>query len=146
MTIISSLAPEDQVLALAIEQRCHAFPWSAATFAGNQGERYLNYRIDADGKMAGFAITQIVLDEASLFNIAVDPDFQRRGYARQLLEHLINELAARGVLTLWLEVRESNLPAIALYEQLGFNQVSRRPRYYPTATGREDALLMALVL
>lgn len=96
--------------------------------------------------MAGFAITQIVLDEASLFNIAVDPDFQRRGYARQLLEHLINELAARGVLTLWLEVRESNLPAIALYEQLGFNQVSRRPRYYPTATGREDALLMALVL
>ncbi|MBS0892842.1 ribosomal protein S18-alanine N-acetyltransferase [Tatumella sp. JGM130] len=146
MTVISSLAPEDQVLALAIEQRCHAFPWSAATFAGNQGERYLNYRIDADGKMAGFAITQIVLDEASLFNIAVDPDFQRRGYARQLLEHLINELAARGVLTLWLEVRESNLPAIALYEQLGFNQVSRRPRYYPTATGREDALLMALVL
>ncbi|MBS0855258.1 MULTISPECIES: ribosomal protein S18-alanine N-acetyltransferase [unclassified Tatumella] len=146
MTVISSLAPEDQVLALAIEQRCHAFPWSAATFAGNQGERYLNYRIDADGKMAGFAITQIVLDEASLFNIAVDPDFQRRGYARQLLEHLINELAARGVLTLWLEVRESNLSAIALYEQLGFNQVSRRPRYYPTATGREDALLMALVL
>ncbi|MBS0876811.1 MULTISPECIES: ribosomal protein S18-alanine N-acetyltransferase [unclassified Tatumella] len=146
MTVISSLAPEDQVLALAIEQRCHAFPWSAATFAGNQGERYLNYRIDADGKMAGFAITQIVLDEASLFNIAVDPDFQRRGYARQLLEHLINELAARGVLTLWLEVRESNLPAIALYEQLGFNQVSLRPRYYPTATGREDALLMALVL
>lgn len=146
MTVISSLASEDQVLALAIEQRCHAFPWSAATFAGNQGERYLNYRIDADGKMAGFAITQIVLDEASLFNIAVDPDFQRRGYARQLLEHLINELAARGVLTLWLEVRESNLPAIALYEQLGFNQVSRRPRYYPTATGREDALLMALVL
>ncbi|GAA0480225.1 ribosomal protein S18-alanine N-acetyltransferase [Tatumella punctata] len=146
MTVISSLAPEDQVLALAIEQRCHAFPWSAATFAGNQGERYLNYRIDADGKMAGFAITQIVLDEASLFNIAVDPDFQRRGYARQLLEHLINELAARGILTLWLEVRESNLPAIALYEQLGFNQVSRRPRYYPTATGREDALLMALVL
>lgn len=146
MTVISSLAPEDQTLALAIEQRCHAFPWSAATFAGNQGERYLNYRIDADGKMAGFAITQIVLDEASLFNIAVDPDFQRRGYARQLLEHLIDELAARGVLTLWLEVRESNLPAIALYEQLGFNQVSRRPRYYPTATGREDALLMALVL
>ncbi|WP_294912268.1 ribosomal protein S18-alanine N-acetyltransferase [Tatumella sp. UBA2305] len=146
MAVISFLAPEDQAQALAIEQRCHAFPWSAETFAGNQGERYLNYRIDADGKMAGFAITQIVLDEASLFNIAIDPDFQRQGLARRLLETLAEELAARGVLTLWLEVRESNLPAIALYEQLGFNQVSRRPRYYPTPTGREDALIMALVL
>ena len=146
MTVISFLAPEDQALALAIEQRSHAFPWSAETFAGNHGERYLNLRLDADGKMAGFAITQIVLDEASLFNIAVDPQFQRRGFGKQLLEHLVALLTERGVLTLWREVRESNAAAIALYEQMGFNQVSRRARYYPTATGREDALLMALVL
>lgn len=68
--------------------------------------------------MAAFAITQVVLDEASLFNIAVDPAFQRRGLGRQLLQHLIDELIKRDVLTLWLEVRASNLPAIALYEQL----------------------------
>ena len=73
-----------------------------------------------------------------------DPAFQRRGLGRQLLQHLIDELIKRDVLTLWLEVRASNLPAIALYEQLGFNQVSRRPNYYPTASGREDAILMAL--
>ncbi len=146
MTAISLLAPEDQAQALAIEQRSHAFPWSAETFAANNGERFLNFRLDADGKMAGFAITQIVLDEASLFNLAVDPEFQRRGFGRRLLEHLAAELTERGVLTLWLEVRESNLPAIALYEQLEFNQVSRRARYYPTATGREDAIIMALVL
>lgn len=146
MTVISLLTPEDQAQALAIEQRSHAFPWSASVFAGNTGERFLNLRLDCDGRMAGFAITQIVLDEASLFNIAIDPDFQRRGFGRQLLEHLIDALSERGVLTLWLEVRESNHPAIALYEQMGFNQVSRRTNYYPTASGREDALLMALVL
>lgn len=144
MTAISLLTPDDLAQAFAIECRSHAFPWSEKTFASNQGERFINLRLDVDGKMAAFAITQVVLDEASLFNIAVDPAFQRRGLGRQLLQHLIDELIKRDVLTLWLEVRVSNLPAIALYEQLGFNQVSRRPNYYPTASGREDAILMAL--
>lgn len=144
MTAISLLTPDDLAQAFAIECRSHAFPWSEKTFASNQGERFINLRLDVDGKMAAFAITQVVLDEASLFNIAVDPAFQRRGLGRQLLQHLIDELIKLDVLTLWLEVRASNLPAIALYEQLGFNQVSRRPNYYPTASGREDAILMAL--
>jgi len=144
MTAISLLTPDDLAQAYAIECRSHAFPWSEKTFASNQGERFINLRLDVDGKMAAFAITQVVLDEASLFNIAVDPAFQRRGLGRQLLQHLIDELIKRDVLTLWLEVRASNLPAIALYEHLGFNQVSRRPNYYPTASGREDAILMAL--
>ncbi|MFN2047747.1 ribosomal protein S18-alanine N-acetyltransferase [Pantoea agglomerans] len=144
MTAISLLTPDDLAQAFAIECRSHAFPWSEKTFASNQGERFINLRLDVDGQMAAFAITQVVLDEASLFNIAVDPALQRRGLGRQLLQHLIDELIKRDVLTLWLEVRASNLPAIALYEQLGFNQVSRRPNYYPTASGREDAILMAL--
>ncbi|MFT4269616.1 MAG: ribosomal protein S18-alanine N-acetyltransferase [Pantoea sp.] len=146
MTAISLVTPEDQPQLLAIERRSHAFPWSEQTFASNQGERFLNFRIEAEGRLVGFAITQVVLDEASLFNIAVDPDFQRRGYARQLLQHLIAELEKREVMTLWLEVRASNLAAIALYEQLEFHQVSRRPNYYPTASGREDAIIMALTL
>ncbi len=146
MTAISLLTPEDQPQLLAIERRAHAFPWSEQTFASNHGERFINLRLEAEGKIAGFAITQVVLDEASLFNIAVDPDFQRRGFARQLLQHLIAELEKRDVLTLWLEVRASNAPAIALYEQLDFHQVSVRPHYYPTASGREDAIIMALTL
>ncbi|ORM55652.1 ribosomal-protein-alanine N-acetyltransferase [Pantoea conspicua] len=146
MTAISFLTPDDRAQAFAIECRSHAFPWSEQTFARNQGERFLNLRLDVEGQMAGFAITQVVLDEASLFNIAVDPAWQRRGFGRQLLQHLIDELIKRDVLTLWLEVRASNLPAIALYQQLEFNQVSRRPNYYPTVSGREDAIIMALTL
>jgi ribosomal protein S18 acetylase RimI-like enzyme len=68
------------------------------------------------------------------------------GYARQLLQHLIAELETRDVMTMWLEVRASNHPAIALYEQLDFHQVIVRPNYYPTANGREDAIIMALTL
>ncbi|ELY4034475.1 ribosomal protein S18-alanine N-acetyltransferase [Cronobacter sakazakii] len=144
--MISLLQSADLPAAFAIEKRAHAFPWSEKTFASNQGERYLNLRLDVDGKMAAFAITQVVLDEATLFNIAVDPAFQRRGLGRALLEHLIEALEARDVLTLWLEVRVSNHAARALYESLGFNEATIRRNYYPTSDGREDAIIMALPL
>ncbi|QKJ85671.1 ribosomal-protein-alanine N-acetyltransferase [Paramixta manurensis] len=143
---ISLLTPNDIADAFAIEQRSHAFPWTEKTFASNQGERYLNYRLDKAGVMAAFAITQVVLDEATLFNLAVDPVWQRQGLGRCLLTHLIEQLRQREVLTLWLEVRASNRGAIALYEALDFNEVSLRRNYYPTASGREDAIIMALTL
>lgn len=144
MKTISSLTTTDLPRAYDIETRAHAFPWSEKTFATNQGERYLNLRLLVDDTMAAFAITQVVLDEATLFNIAVDPQWQRQGIGRMLLEHLISELEKRDVLTLWLEVRASNHAAIALYESLGFNEATIRRNYYPTATGREDAIIMAL--
>lgn len=146
MNRISSLNADGLAQAFAIEKRSHAFPWSEKTFASNQGERYVNLRLDVDGEMAAFAITQVVLDEATLFNIAVSPAFQRRGLGRQLLAHLIGELEQKQILTLWLEVRASNVAAIALYESLGFNEVTIRRNYYPTADGREDAIIMALPL
>ncbi|MCI1032549.1 MULTISPECIES: ribosomal protein S18-alanine N-acetyltransferase [Raoultella] len=146
MNTISTLNTADLPRAWQIETRAHAFPWSEQTFASNQGERYLNLRLAVDGEMAAFAITQIVLDEATLFNIAVDPSFQRRGLGRELLERVIDEVEKRGVATLWLEVRASNAAAIALYESLGFNEATIRRNYYPTADGREDALIMALPL
>ena len=146
MNQISLLTPHDLETAFAIEQRSHAFPWTEKTFSSNQGERYLNYQLTVGELMAGFAITQVVLDEATLFNLAVDPAFQRQGIGRELLEHVIVELESRGIQTLWLEVRASNRPAIALYEQLDFNEVSVRRNYYPTADGKEDAIIMALTL
>ncbi|MFU9137133.1 ribosomal protein S18-alanine N-acetyltransferase [Erwinia tasmaniensis] len=146
MNQISLLTPTDLERAFIIEQRAHAFPWSEKTFITNQGERYLNFRLDVAGQMAAFAIIQVVLDEATLFNLAVDPDFQRRGLGRELLQHAVAELESRGIQTLWLEVRASNRPAIALYASLDFNEVSVRRNYYPTANGKEDAIIMALTV
>ena len=146
MNTISTLSTTDLPRAVQIETRAHAFPWSEKTFASNQGERYLNLQLAVDGEMAAFAITQIVLDEATLFNIAVDPAHQRRGLGRELLEAVIDEVEKRGVATLWLEVRASNAAAIALYESLGFNEADVRRNYYPTANGHEDAIVMALPL
>ncbi|AJJ10587.1 ribosomal-protein-alanine acetyltransferase [Yersinia rohdei] len=144
MKQISILTPADLAAAYQIEQASHAFPWTEKTLASNQGERYLNYKLSVEEHMVGFAITQIVVDEATLFNLAIDPKYQRQGYGRLLLEHVIEQLAARNIFTLWLEVRASNARAIALYESLGFNEVSVRRNYYPSANGREDAIMMAL--
>ncbi|MGC6388381.1 ribosomal protein S18-alanine N-acetyltransferase [Ewingella sp. S1.OA.A_B6] len=146
MNSISILTPADLPRAFQIENASHAFPWTEKTFASNQGERYLNLKMMQGDEMAGFAITQVVLDEATLFNIAIDPAFQRHGLGRALLEEVIQQLELRDVVTLWLEVRASNSKAITLYESLGFNEVSVRRNYYPSAQGREDAIMMALIL
>lgn len=146
MNQISPLTAPDLPRTLLIEQASHAVPWTENTLYSNQGERYLNLKLTHDDIMVAFAITQVVLDEATLFNIAVHPDHQRHGYGRQLLEHLIQQLEQRDVFTLWLEVRASNARAIALYEDMGFNEVSVRRNYYPAPGGREDAIIMALPL
>ncbi|AWK14022.1 ribosomal protein S18-alanine N-acetyltransferase [Candidatus Fukatsuia symbiotica] len=144
MKQISILTPADLAHAYQIEQTSHAFPWTEKIFTSNQGKLYLNYKLSIDHRIVGFVITQKVRDEATLFNIAIDPQHQRRGYGRLLLEYLLEQLMVHSVITVWLEVRESNVGAIALYENLGFNQVSLRHNYYPCAHGREHAVIMAL--
>ena len=87
-----------------------------------------------------------VLDEATLCNIAIAPAHQGKGMGKLLLNELMSQLKEKGVLTLWLEVRESN-PARWLYEKQGFNEVDIRKNYYPKPDGgRENAVVMACYL
>lgn len=143
MKKISKLINADLQAAYQLEKRCHEYPWSKITFYSNQGERYLNKKIEIDDHLVGFLICQTVLDEASLFNIAIDPNYRQQGLARSILNNLITELEAKKIKVLWLEVRESNAAAIALYQQIGFNEISIRKNYYPTKNGHEDAIIMA---
>jgi ribosomal-protein-alanine N-acetyltransferase len=90
--------------------------------------------------IAGFAAFHRVMDEAELRNMAVDPSFQRKGIARALLAAGILELQAHCVSRIFLEVRASNQPAIALYATAGFNSLHTRRDYYRDPA--EDALVM----
>lgn len=146
MKIISTLIDTDLDEAYKIETICHLMPWSQATFHSNQGERYINKKALLNNQLVGFAICQVVLDEATLFNIAVHPDARKQGVASALLIALINELENKNIKTLWLEVRASNYSAIKLYEQIGFNEITLRKNYYPSPQGREDAIIMAYTI
>lgn len=146
MSIISQIEANDFERLYEIEQQAHLVPWSLGTLKNNQGDRYLNLKLIENNQIIGFAICQTVLDEATLFNIAILPSYQGNGLGKLLLNELIARLKEKGVQTLWLEVRESN-PARFLYEKIGFNEVDIRKNYYPKPSGgRENAVVMACYL
>ena len=143
---IRQALPTDVDAMLALEQAATSHPWTKATFESCFGERYFNFVLLQQQQIVGFYIGNFIAGEASLFDICVDPKAQGRGLGRQLLSHFIEQAEVLGAFDCWLEVRESNAKAIALYQQSGFHQTGKRPNYYPTATGNEDAILMGLPL
>lgn len=88
---------------------------------------------------------QNIVGEVTLLNIAVAPALQGKGYGQKLLDAFLNHCEQAKADSAWLEVRESNHPAIHIYEQAGFNEVDRRYDYYPakTGNGKEDAIIMS---
>lgn len=90
--------------------------------------------------MAGYVVAHHAADEGEILNLGVAPAHRRKGVARALVGRALAALAAGGASAVFLEVRESNVAAQRLYEQLGFRQVGRRPGYYRRPT--EDAVLL----
>ena len=128
----------------ALEKVCFpSDPWSEELFRAaleHPGTTVLLAEGDDSGVL-GYAVLSAVLDEGNLDNIAVAPHCRRKGVADALLSALI-QTGRTSLSVLLLEVRASNLPAIALYEKYGFVPVGRRKNYYESP--REDALLMTL--
>ena len=132
----------------ALEKVCFpADPWSGELFRAAlecpDTTPTLLVAEKEDGAVLGYAVMSAVLDEGNLDNIAVAPSCRRQGVADALLSAL-TDFAEGRLSVLLLEVRASNLPAIALYEKHGFVPVGRRKNYYDSP--KEDALLMTLNL
>jgi ribosomal-protein-alanine N-acetyltransferase len=138
-----SMADIDDVV--EIERLSFATPWSRDAFedelARNNMASYLVVR-DEHGRAVAYGGQWVILDEAHITNIAVHPDFRRRGIGHKLMVALMCQALARGARRMTLEVRVSNLAAQALYAQLGFRPSGVRRGYYMD-TG-EDALVMWL--
>ncbi len=124
-----------------LEKICFSDPWSEKSIC-SELENPLSYWLVCviDNTVAGYVGSQTVLGQTDMMNLAVHPDYRRRGIAQKLIHALIAELKARGSHCLTLEVRPSNLPAIRLYEGLGFAEAGRRPNYY--SHPREDGLIL----
>lgn len=132
---------------VAIEQAVYAFPWSRGNFVDSLAAGYLaEVLVDATGELIGYYVAMAGVDEMHLLNVTVRPALQGRGHGRAMLDVLVDEGRARGARSLWLEVRESNEHARALYRRYGFAEVGTRRAYYPAPLGREDAVVMSLTL
>ncbi len=127
-----------------LEKLCFAVPWSEAMFSGELENRYATYRLVLfQGEPVAYMGLWQVADEGHITNIAVHPDHRRKGLAQMLLARFRQLAEEKGLCLLTLEVRESNAPAISLYQKCGFVPVGKRPKYYE---GKEDALLLSLFL
>lgn len=131
---------------LAIEQRAYPFPWTRGIFRDCLAAGYPAWILQEHGCPIGYAVLSVAADEAHILNICVTPERQGRGHGRRLLRSLVGLARDLGAARIFLEVRPSNPGAIALYQDEGFNEIGRRPRYYPARDGREDALVMAMEL
>ena len=126
---------------VAIERLVQTHPWSKQQFQ----ESLASYQCtvyEQSNQVVGFCILQPVLDEANLLLMAIHPNQQGKGFGYELLDYSI-QLLKNNPIQIFLEVRESNIPAIRLYEKTDFHQIDLRKNYYPNIDGsKEHAVIM----
>jgi [ribosomal protein S18]-alanine N-acetyltransferase len=126
-----------------IDRNSSVVPWASSHFEAEFDlERSTILGARANGVLVGFLIFHIILDEAHIVNLAVAPEFQRKGVGTALMTEAIDRIVESGARWITLEVRVSNQAARGLYTSFGFRQVGLRPRYY--SDNSEDAVLMTL--
>ena len=129
---------------MAIEVAANQFPWSYKNMESCFGGRYFNFGFFIDDVLAGFYIGEIAGPDITLMDICVDQQLQGQGVGAKLITHLLAQAELKGAENIFLEVRASNKAAIHLYDKMGFCEMGIRKNYYPTAQGKEDAVLMGL--
>lgn len=143
---LRAMREDDLDAVVAIEQRAYPFPWTRGIFRDCLRAGYPAWLVEEAGVIAGYGVLSVAADEAHILNVCTAPEAQGRGHGRRLLRALVQLARGHGAQRLFLEVRPSNPQAIALYHAEGFNEIGRRPRYYPAKDGREDAIVMAMEL
>ena len=127
----------------AIERRAFSDPWSANSFRALFGNPLVHFAVAEDsitGRVLGYVVAWFVVDEAEIANLAVAPDVRRGGIGARLLDHAVTAAQQRRCGVVFLEVRESNVEARALYASRGFEVAGRRSKYYRKPV--EDALVL----
>jgi ribosomal-protein-alanine N-acetyltransferase len=140
------LREDDLDAVMEIELRAYPFPWTRGIFRDCLQAGYPGWVMLQHGKIIGYGVLSVGAEEGHLLNVCIDPKQQSQGYGRVLLRALVKQATDRGATRVFLEVRPSNAAALVLYHSEGFNEIGRRPRYYPAHNGREDALVMAMEL
>lgn len=146
---LRKMTTADIASVVAIDQLVTISPWNEKLYADCLGVGYDCWVLTEDKQVIGFGILSSAAAEAHILNLAILPAKQRQGLGQKMLQHLLEIAKMQGAEEIFLEVRPSNLPAIALYTKFNFVEVGIRKGYYPAVEGQaeqEDALTLALPL
>ncbi len=141
MTGVRILCLDGALVPEAVKLSQAVFGGSAASLSAcftNEANRF--FAAVAEGRLVGFGGYSLAADQADVIDVAVAPSFRRQGIARLLMQSVLADASDRGAEAIFLEVRESNAGAIALYTALAFTACGVRKNYY--ANPRENAVLM----
>jgi ribosomal-protein-alanine N-acetyltransferase len=126
---------------IGLEHDVYPFPWSEQIFRDCLRVGYDCWIVEVDGSVAGYGVMSMGAGECHVLNVCIMPGLRRQGVGRALLNALLRRARRAGMLHAFLEVRPSNLGAIALYEDMGFERIGLRRGYYQASPGREDAVV-----
>lgn len=142
---IRPMTKEDCVQVAAIEAASFSVPWSLNAFTETvEKENFRYFVAEEEGEILGYCGFLFVLDEAEIPNVCVKASARKRGIGRRMMSVLMEEAKKLGMAVLYLEVRESNTPARALYISLGFEENGIRKNFYEHPV--EHAVLMSKTL
>ncbi len=139
-----NMGRDDVERVASIEAEAYEFGWSAGIFRDCLRAGHACWVLEREGDILGYGVLSTGAGEAHVLNVCVAPAHQRQGHGRRLLRRLLDTARWYGAERVFLEVRPSNTGAQKLYESVGFNEIGRRPDYYPARKGREEAVVMAL--
>ncbi len=140
MITVREWRKEDIARIAALERVCFSDPWTVADLEACLAFAiYRHVLLEEDGVLIGYACETVLFDEGEIANVAVSPEYRGQGLGKRLMDWLEERAKNEGVEKLFLEVRVSNAPALALYKARGFEPLSVRKKYYPDG---EDALVM----
>jgi ribosomal-protein-alanine N-acetyltransferase len=134
---------DDLPAVMATENVVYPFPWTQGNFVDSLAAGHSAWVASEMGRMVGYGIVMLVLDEAHLLNLSIVAERQRSGLGGTLLEYLCSVARQAGATRMFLEVRPSNAAGLGLYRRHGFAEIGRRRGYYPGHERREDAVVMA---
>lgn len=142
---VEVISKNDAPRVAKIEKECFSVPFTEDDILSYTENPIWHFLVaKSGGEVLGYISFTVILDECQIVNVAVDPVARKRGVGSEIITHFLSYIKSMGVCSVFLEVRESNTPAIGLYKKFGFGEIGVSKNHYSKPT--ENALLMSLTL
>ncbi len=138
-----TMRSSDLDIVVQIEAVCYRHPWTKRVLIDCLRAGYQCWVLANKQQIVAHGVMSVDVGECHLLTLCVNPDFQGQGYGRRLFKLLLDRASKLEAAICFLEVRPSNQGAIGLYRSMGFVQIGERKHYYPSGSGREDALIFS---